>query len=88
MNLKFIILRIESKEVIAYRSKVYVSQKQEVEIILKYIRIQELVETGSQEDLNLIEITRKIILKSSQATRLVTEDNNMILGAVCFLLGF
>lgn len=65
MNLKFIILRIESKEVIAYRSKVYVSQKQEVEIILKYIHIQELVETGSQEDLNLIEITRKIILKSS-----------------------
>ena len=65
MNLKFIILRIESKEVIAYRSQVYVSQKQEVEIILKYIRIQELVETGSQEDLNLIEITRKIILKSS-----------------------
>ena len=65
MNLKFIILRIGSKEVIAYRSKVYVSQKQEVEIILKYIHIQELVETGSQEDLNLIEITRKIILKSS-----------------------
>lgn len=65
MNLKFIILRIESKKVIAYRSKVYVSQKQKVEIILKYIHIQELVETGSQEDLNLIEITRKIILKSS-----------------------
>lgn len=64
MTLKFIILRIESKEVIAYRSKVYVSQKQEVEIILKYIHIQELIETGSQKDLNLIEVTRKIILKS------------------------
>lgn len=64
MNLKFIILRLDSKEVVAYRSKIYVSQKQKEETV--YIQIYLYLgirRRGVTERLES-EIMRKTILKS------------------------
>ena len=54
MNLKFIILGLDSKEVVAYRSKIYVSQKQKEETV--YIQIYlypGICRRGVTEGLNL-----------------------------------